>query len=123
MPVARVLLIEDELGLRTLIRQYLETQGHELVCAADGEEGLAKALAADFDLIICDLLLPRLSGQELCDELLRRRPELARRLVICTGDILSEDTGVFLARTGLPYITKPFGLREFAEFVKAHLRP
>lgn len=116
-----MLVIEDDSGLRALVEQYLEAQGHEVVGAADGEEGLKYALADEFDLVICDLILPKVTGQQVCEELIRQRPELAKRVVVATGDVTGEETKAFLARTGLPHIAKPFGLRQFAEMIEERL--
>jgi DNA-binding response OmpR family regulator len=121
MPVSRVLVIEDDSGLRTLVEQYLQAEGYEVVGAADGEEGLRYALGDDFDLVICDLILPKISGQQVCDELIRERPQMAKRVVVATGDVTGEETKAFLKRTGLPHLAKPFGLREFAEMVHERL--
>jgi len=114
---ARVLIIEDELALAGLVAIYLNGQGHEVVKEHDGRAGLAAALAQDFDLIICDLQLPGLTGDQLLPELLKRRPQLRDRVVIVTGDVLSPDTREFFEETGLPHMHKPFRLEQLAQLV------
>lgn len=110
----RVLLVEDDPVLSGLLREYLEGLGYAVVAAADGADALARVLHEGFDLVICDLVLPKLSGEEFCDQLLKHRPEMASRILIVTGDILSEQAAEFLQRTGLPCVPKPFGLKELS---------
>ena len=112
--MGRVLLVEDDAVLAELIREYLESVGHTVVAALDGADGLSHALLEDFDVLICDLMLPKVAGEDLCDELTKQRPEMRDRILIVTGDILSEQVAAFLERTGLPCIQKPFGLKELA---------
>jgi len=71
-------------------------------------------VAADeaFDLVISDLRMPRLSGREFYEELARRRPEIADRLVFSTGDTVRGDTLAFLESLDRPYLHKPFSLAE-----------
>ena len=79
---ARVLVIEDEVALANLVAIYLRGQGHEVVTRNDGTAGLETGLTQDFDLIICDLQLPGMTGDALLPELLRQRPELNGSVVI-----------------------------------------
>lgn len=113
----RVLFIEDEPALCTLVEDYLARLGHDIVVVPTGEEGLAEALDDTFDVIICDMRLPDISGEEVCTKLLESMPDAKRRIVIATGDILSPETQAFFDRTGLPHIHKPFRLDELADVV------
>lgn len=108
----RVLFIDDEPSLCALVSEYLGRLGHEVTVADTGEEGLTKALESDFDAIICDMRLPGMSGEEVCNALLEQKPSAAERVVVATGDILSPQTQGFFDRTGLPHIHKPFKLEE-----------
>jgi len=94
------------------MRATLEAWGHIPVVASDGEEALAVAANDSFDLVISDLRMPRLSGREFYEELSRRRPELAARLVFSTGDTVRGDTLAFLESLDRPYLHKPFSLAE-----------
>ena len=122
IPVTRVLLVEDDAVLRSLIEEYFERVGYRVVGAADGAEGLRLALAEDFDLIICDLILPKLAGDRLCTQLLEQRPELVNRIVVATGDSLTPEATQFLQRTGLACIRKPFGLGELTDMIRERVK-
>ena len=108
----RVLVVDDEPHILHYMRATLEAWGHIPVVASDGEEALAVAATDDFDLLISDLRMPRLGGREFYEELARRRPELAARLVFSTGDTVRGDTLAFLESLDRPYLHKPFSLAE-----------
>jgi two-component system NtrC family sensor kinase len=76
--------------------------------AVDGREALERLREADYDLVISDLIMPRLDGPGLYEELCRRNPKMARHLVFITGDTLSAAAREFLQRAGRPAIEKPF---------------
>ncbi|MGM0491865.1 MAG: PAS domain S-box protein [Armatimonadota bacterium] len=106
----RMLVIDDEEALCALVQEYLHKHGHDVAVAHTGEEGLARATEEHFDAIICDMRLPGISGEDVCMTLLEHDPEMADRIVVATGDILSPQTQSFFDRTGLPHIQKPFKL-------------
>ena len=108
----RVLVVDDEPHILHYMRATLEAWGHIPVVASDGAEALAVAADDNFDLVISDLRMPRLSGREFYEELARRRPELAARLVFSTGDTVRGDTLAFLESLDRPYLHKPFSLAE-----------
>ncbi len=116
---ARVLIIEDEIALAELVAIYLQRSGHEVVAEHNGNDGLARALAEDFDLIICDVQLPGINGDEVAVRLLQERPELDNHIVIATGDVLSPATRALFDETGLPHIHKPFKLEQLSELLNA----
>ncbi len=108
----RVLVVDDEPHILHYMRATLEAWGHVPVVATDGAEALELAADDGFDLIISDLRMPRLGGREFYEELLRRRPALAARLVFSTGDTVRGDTLAFLESLARPYLHKPFSLSE-----------
>lgn len=105
-----VLFIDDEPSLLALVGEYLRRMGHQVTVAGTGEEGLELALQGDYDMIICDMRLPGISGEDVCMRLLEDKPEAAERIVVATGDVLSPQTQDFFERTGMPHIHKPFKL-------------
>jgi two-component system, NtrC family, sensor kinase len=108
----RVLIVDDEPHILHYMRATLEAWGHIPVVAADGEEALSLACSEPFDLIISDLRMPRFGGREFYEELSRRDPGIAARLVFSTGDTVRGDTLAFLETLDRPYLHKPFSLAE-----------
>jgi CheY-like chemotaxis protein len=109
----RVLIIDDEEPIRRVVRRFLERRGCVVEDAADGELGLARLLdeaRPAFDLILCDLNMPRLSGMALHTRLVQESPALTRGLVFSTGDTVAPGTNEFLSHTDRPVLEKPFEL-------------
>ena len=117
-----VLIVEDEAALVTLIHYNLERAGFRVSAAADGEEALA-ALADDRpDLVILDLMLPKLSGFEVCRQM-RRRPETqALPIIMLTARGEEQDRVRGLDIGADDYVTKPFSPKELVARVRAVLR-
>ncbi len=116
-----VLIIDDEAAVRASMRRYFERQGWSVDEAADGAVGLAKLLAtreqSTYDLIICDLKMPGLTGFEVHHWVSASRPDLLSRLVFVSGDTASPEAAAFLSSSGCPVLEKPFELRELAAVV------
>jgi two-component system NtrC family sensor kinase len=120
-PGGRLLIIDDEPSVRASLRRYFERRGWRVEEAAEGTAGLAKLLATRpgnlFDLVICDLRMPGLSGKEVHQWLSSARPELLSRLVFASGDTASPETASFLNSIPCPVLEKPFELSELAAVV------
>lgn len=108
----RVLVVDDEPHILHYMQATLESWGHEVVLAPDGSQALKRALTQPFDLIICDLRMPRLGGREMYQTLAQMHPAVAGRMVFATGDTVRGDTLQFLERLGRPFLQKPFKLDE-----------
>lgn len=108
----RILVVEDEPTVAQLVADVLAEQGHDVTAVLDSAEGLDLALAGGFDLVICDLRMPRVDGRAFYEALLEARSPLARRLFFITGDTLAPRTLEFLEREGIPYLAKPFLVEE-----------
>ncbi|MGN6393042.1 MAG: hybrid sensor histidine kinase/response regulator [Gemmatimonadales bacterium] len=108
----RVLVVDDEPHILHYMHATLEAWGHVPVVARNGREGLELADQEQFDLVISDLRRPELSGREFYEELARRHPALATRVVFSTGDTVRGDTLAFLESLDRPYLHKPFSLAE-----------
>lgn len=119
----RVLVVDDEPHILHYIRATLEAWGHGVTTAGDGLEGLERAIAEPFDLIISDLRMPRAGGREFFAELERRAPEAATRVVFSTGDTVRGDTLAFLESKGRPCLQKPFSLAELRTLLRDVARP
>ncbi len=108
----RVLVVDDEPHILHYMQATLESWGHEVVLASDGSQALKRALTQPFDVIICDLRMPRLGGREMYQTLAQMHPAVAGRMVFATGDTVRGDTLQFLERLGRPFLQKPFKLDE-----------
>jgi two-component system NtrC family sensor kinase len=118
---ARVLVVDDEPHIRHYMRATLEAWGHSVEVAADGEDGLRRALAGDYDIIFTDVRMPGMGGRELFETLLARAPDAAARVVFATGDTVAGDTLTFLEQSGRPVLHKPFKLAELRATLAAAL--
>jgi signal transduction histidine kinase/ActR/RegA family two-component response regulator len=111
-PGLRILVVDDEPHILHYMRATLESWGHSVSQAADGEEARERLRADGFDLVIADLRMPRLGGREFYEELKRTWPAQAEQVVFSTGDTVRGDTLAFLKSVGRPYLHKPFSLTE-----------
>ena len=114
-----VLIIEDDPHTTELVRLYLANDGHEVLSAATGPDGLARAREARPDLVVLDLMLPGLDGLEICREL---RAESDVPIVMLTARVEEDDLLAGLGNGADDYVTKPFRPRELAARVRAVLR-
>jgi len=113
-------VVEDERGLREGLTDLLTGDGHEVSAAADGPEGLALGLAGSFDLVLLDLMLPRLDGIEVCRRLRAARPGMPILMLTARGG--EDDVVRGLGQGADDYVTKPFGARELLARVRALAR-
>ncbi|HET7756259.1 MAG TPA: response regulator transcription factor [Steroidobacteraceae bacterium] len=116
----RILLVEDEKKLSDLVARALRAERYAVDVAADGESGWQKAESCDYDLIMLDLMLPNLSGQELLRRI-RRRNQQVPILILTARDATEEKVANFEAGAD-DYLTKPFAFAELLMRVKALLR-
>ena len=122
MPPATILIVEDEADIRKLVHYNLAQEHYKVLEAADGEQALRVIQKEKPDLLILDILLPGLSGLELCRNL-RSRPETKNLpVLILTAKASEADRVVGLELGGDDYLTKPFSPRELVARVKAILR-
>ena len=118
----KVLVIEDEKDIQELLEHYLRREGFQVQSAGDGEAGLRKVKQEKFDMILLDLMLPRMDGLEVC-RILRSQPSTAPiPLIMVTAKGEEVDRVVGLELGADDYITKPFSPRELVARVKALLR-
>lgn len=119
-PAARVLIIEDELPMRTALKDVLEGEGYRVLTASDGASGLQRALAERPDLVLLDIMMPRLDGYSLCREL-RRLANVAPVLMLSAkGQIEDRVRGLDVGADD--YLVKPFSSDELLARVRAVLR-
>ena len=108
----KVLVVDDEPTVTSLIQVALEREGIEVVAFTDSRQAIERALREPFDLILCDIRMPGLDAPAFYRALCRQRPAMIRRLLLSTGDTLASQTRSFLEQTQLPVLTKPFQVEE-----------
>jgi DNA-binding response OmpR family regulator len=116
---ARILLVDDEQSVQTLLAYPLRKDGYEVVSALDGREALDRFTEARFDLVVLDIMLPKLDGIEVCRRL-RSRSQVPIIMLTAKDDEIDKVLGLEMGADD--YITKPFSVREFRSRVKAALR-
>jgi signal transduction histidine kinase len=109
---AVVLVVEDEAALGAAVAEALVDAGFVVDRAGDGEEALARVKVRIYDLIVCDLKMPRVDGMMFYRALEREQPETARRILFVTGDVAGTEAERFLEETGCRWLAKPFRLRD-----------
>jgi len=109
---AVVLVVEDEAALGAAVAEALADAGFVVDRAGDGEEALARVKVRLYDLIVCDLKMPRVDGMMFYRALEREQPETARRILFVTGDVAGTEAEMFLEETGCRWLAKPFRLRD-----------
>ena len=117
--MSKVLIVEDELSIAELEKDYLELSSFEVEIETDGQQGLEKALKNDFDMIILDIMLPGVDGFEICKQI-REAKEIPILMVSARKEDIDKIRGLGLGADD--YITKPFGVMELISRVKALLR-
>ena len=115
-----VLLVDDEESVQKLLTYPLEREGYRVVQARDGEEALERYRAESIDLVVLDLMLPRLDGLAVCRSLREARSAVPIIMLTARGDEGDKVLGLELGADD--YITKPFSIREFMSRVRALLR-
>jgi CheY-like chemotaxis protein len=114
-------MIDDETALAEMICEYLNMTGHRAQFCSSTEEALALMEHAVFDLVISDFRMPGMTGEQLYESTLNRDPDLARRMVFMTGDIIGADARRFFSTHDVPCLTKPCALPTIERFINARL--
>jgi DNA-binding response OmpR family regulator len=118
--MAKILIVEDEPNMVAGLRDNFEFEGHQVITAADGVAGLERALAESPDLVILDVMMPRMSGLDVCKQLKSKKPGIPIIMLTARGQEVDKVVGLELGADD--YVTKPFSIRELLARVKAVLR-
>ena len=118
---ARILVVDDEASIVDILYDVLRLDGHQIETALNGRLALKKLQQQPFDVIISDLRMPGMSGQELFEQMKEMNSVLLSRIIFTTGDVASQDTQGFLEKSGSPYLQKPFDLNEVRRLVQEML--
>jgi len=118
--MARILVVEDEPDLSMSLEEDLRRQGHEPAVAEDGEKGLRLGRQEKWDLILLDVMLPKMDGFDVCSAL--RRAGIRTPIIILTARTQEAEKELGLDSGADDYVTKPFSLRELRARIRAQLR-
>jgi PAS domain S-box-containing protein len=119
----RILVIDDEAGVRTLIEKTLTRMGHSVDVIDDARAALDIIDAGTvYDVILTDVRMPGMSGIELYPLIIRRMPSMKNRIIFITGDVMGLDIRTFLNQNNLPYLSKPFDIELLKEKIAAILK-
>jgi len=118
---ASILVVEDEAKLASAVVDALQDVGYVVQHALDGEEALKKVKAESFDLVICDLKMPRMDGPSFYRRLADARPGLSKRVIFVTGDVAGTEAETFLEESGCRWLAKPFRLGDLLRAVRERL--
>jgi len=116
----RVLIVEDEAGLRLTLSDRLVSEGYNVDAASDGEAGLARATSGGYDLIVLDVMLPRMNGFDVCREVRHRGVTTPILMLTARGQVVDKVVGLKLGADD--YLTKPFETIELMARLEALLR-
>jgi two-component system alkaline phosphatase synthesis response regulator PhoP len=118
--MTKILIVEDEPNMVAGLRDNFEYEGYQVITAGDGVQGLERALADSPDLVVLDVMMPRMSGLEVCKQLKAKRPSVPVIMLTARGQEVDKVVGLELGADD--YVTKPFSIRELLARVKAVLR-
>src|SRR5947199_9640385 len=116
---ARILIVEDEPNMVAGLRDNFEYEGYEVITAGDGVEGLGRALNDSPDLVVLDVMMPKMSGLDVCKQLKSKRPSLPIIMLTARGQEVDKVVGLELGADD--YVTKPISIRELLARIKAVL--
>ena len=116
----RILIVEDEPAMVAGLRDNFEYEGYDVISAADGVAGLDRALSDHPDLVVLDVMMPQMSGLDVCKRLKAERPSMPIIMLTARGQEIDKVVGLELGADD--YVTKPFSIRELMARVKAVLR-
>lgn len=117
---SKILIVEDEPAMVAGLRDNFEYEGYEVISAEDGVTGLERALKDSPDLVVLDVMMPRMSGLDVCKQLKSQRPAVPIIMLTARGQEIDKVVGLELGADD--YVTKPFSVRELMARVKAVLR-
>ena len=115
----RLLLVEDDMEISQMLKNYLATENYEVVNAADGEEALEKWNQNSYDLVLLDLMIPKISGMEVMQQI---RTRSTVPIIIVSAKDTDSDKTLGLGLGADDYITKPFSVTEVLARIKANIR-
>ena len=113
-----VLVVDDDRQLASALQWILADENYFVDIAYDGEDALKKIKDNDYDVVVCDVMMPKLRGDELFIKARDLRPQLADRFIFITGYAAGTEINLFLSKTGAKYLIKPFPMQKLIDCVR-----
>ena len=120
MIMKKVLLVDDEPHVVHVLKLFLKKNGFEVITANNGEQGLKMVLSDKPDVVITDIQMPKMSGQDLCDRLLKESPDIDRRLIVMTSRTDSELRDWAKSFDQLDFLEKPLSPRRLVALLRSY---
>ncbi len=120
--VRRILVVENEPSISDVCRRVLTSEGYAVEIAANGKLAQGMVGGKPYDLFLIDIRMPALNGKELYEWLQEKYPQLTKRVIFTTGDVLEGDTKSFIEGTGRPFLPKPFSPDDLKAIVRETLQ-
>ena len=117
-----ILLVEDDVAFAEVVKEYLESFNYSVTIAPDGVQGLKRVMERDFDVVLCDLLMPNLPGDMFYVAVERAKPRLAKRFIFITGHQNNPKISEFVKKVRALTLFKPFEMHLLTETIQAALR-
>jgi len=113
----RVLLLEDDEMLKAAVKEYLESHFYDVVAVSNGAEGVRAVLKQEFEVIVCDMMMPKLPGDMFYTAIERMRPHLCRRFIFITGHRGNPKINEFIKQVRGTILVKPFRMDELLDAI------
>jgi DNA-binding response OmpR family regulator len=113
----RVLLLEDDELFKGIIKEFLESNFYDVVAVGNGTDGVRAVLKEDFDIVICDMMMPKLPGDMFYTAVERMRPHLCRRFIFITGHRGNQKVNDFIKLVKGTMLNKPFHMDDLLEAI------
>ncbi len=117
VPAKKVLLLEDDPAFKEIMTDFLQESGFEVVGVVNGVEGVHQVLASDFEVILCDMMMPTLPGDMFFRAVERMRPHLCDRFIFMTGHRNNVKVNDFITSVNGTILTKPFHVDDLLEMI------
>ena len=121
-PALKILLLEDRSDFRGILHDYLASQSHEVTSVYSGVEGVREIMKTPFDLLICDMMMPKMGGEMFYWAVTKVRPGARQRFIFFSGHRNNPALESFFAKVGATVLYKPFSLAALSDAIKAVFR-
>jgi DNA-binding NtrC family response regulator len=113
----KVLLLEDDNTYKQILALFLHEHGYEVVSVSNGVEGIRELMKSDFEIIVCDMMMPAVAGDMFFVAVQRMRPELCNRFIFITGHTDHPEINQFIERVNGTILAKPFHVNDLLEMI------